>query len=291
MKCGICHFVAPPDGTGRTARTCPLRQTLCRRSLPNDHPFAEKGKCGNAKCVHHKVCGVCGLYRHQYGTQTYALDRWVIKDGRLLRKKENRVLDDMEFVCVMMTGTTVRNLVNNTQSVSAAAAQIGIERRRIVSRLRANTLAEAVGLDESVRLMQSLGSAASVLQGDNKIDFDALVAARDDGAVAANRRAADAVESEVDGDEGGHRDASLDDNRVDVEVDAVAGARSTPRSRVKSLRGPPGGQMGLYAAAINMGKYPRSKGKNKAAKGGKADEPLQVPVANDPDSLWPPGTR
>jgi len=237
------------------------------------------------------VCGVCGLSGHQYGTQTYALDRWVIKDGRLLRKKANRVLDETDFVCVMMTGTTVRNLVNNTQSVSAAAAQVGIERRRNVSRLRANTRAEAVGLDESIRLMQSLGSAASVLQGDNKVAFDALVAARDDGAVAANRRAADAVESDVDGDEGGDGDAGSDDNKVDVEVDAVAGASSTPRGRVKSLRGPPGGRMGLYAAAINKGKYPRSKGNNKAAKGGKADKPLQVPVVNDPDSLWPPGTR
>ena len=291
MKCGICHYVAPPDGTGHTARTCPLRQTLCRRSLQRDHPFAEKGQCGNAKCVHHKVCGVCGLTGHQYGTQTYALDRWVVKDGRLLRKKANRPLDETDFVCVLMTSATVRNLVNNTQSVSAAAAQVGIERRRNVSRLRANTHAEAVGLDESVRLMQSLGSSAAVLQGDNKVAFDALVAARDDGAVAANRRAADAVESDVDGAEGGDGEEGSDDNKVDGDVVSVAGANSTPRSRVKSLRGPPGGRMGLYAAAINKGKSPRSNGKNKAVKGAKADVQPHVPVVVDLESLWPPGTR
>jgi len=296
MRCGICHFVAPVDGTSHTARTCPLRRKLCRRSLPRDHPFSEKGQCGNANCVHHKTCGVCGLTGHQYGTQTYAFDRWKLTDGRLLRKNSNRALDETDVVCALMTGATVRNLVNNTQSVSAAAAQVGIERRRNVSRLRANTRAEGVGLDESVRLMQSLGSPATLLQGDNKVAFDALVAARDKGAVAANRRAADAVESDVDGDDG-HGAPKDDELDCDVDEDADedggvnAAAFGSRGKRIKSLRGPPSGGMGLFAAAINKGKAPRGKGKGKALKDTNTEVKPLLPVAVDFESLWLPGTH
>jgi len=50
--------------------------------------------------------------------------------------------------------------------------------------------------------MQSLESPDTLLQGDNKVAFDALVAARDNGAVAANCRASDAVERDIDADDG-----------------------------------------------------------------------------------------
>jgi len=246
--------------------------------------------------VHHKICGVCGLTGHEYGTQTYAFDRWKLSDGRLLRKKANRALDETDFVCVLMTGATVRNLVNNTQSVSAAAAHTDIERRRNVSRLRANTRAEGIGLDESVRVMQSLGSPAALLQGDNKVAFDALVAARNEGAVAANRRAADAVESDVDGDDGNEApedDDFLcdDDQEADAEEALNAAALGSRGKRVKSLRGPPGGRMGLYAASINKGKAPRDKGETKPTKATKAEMKPPLPVAVELQSLWPPGTR
>jgi len=296
MRCGICHFVAPVDGTGRTARTFSLRQTLCRRSLPCDHSFSDKGQCGHAKCVHHKISGDCGLTGHRYGTQTYAFDRWKLTDGRLLRRNSNRALEETDFVCVLMADATVRNLVNNTQSVSAAAAQVSIERRRNVSRLRAHTRAEGVGLDESVRLIQSLGSPAALLQGDSKVALDALVAARDEGAVAANCRAADAVESDVDGDDG--RGASQDDE-LDCNVDEDAdedeyvhtAAFSSRGKRVKALRGPSGGRIGLYAAAISKGKAPRDKRKGKALKDSKAEVKPLLPDAVDLESLWPRGTR
>jgi len=87
-----------------------------RMNLPTNHPFHQKGECGDAKCVYHKQCGVCGLPGHQYGTQTFALDRWTLKDGRLLRKACKRELDESNFVCVMMNNSTVKNLVDNTQS-------------------------------------------------------------------------------------------------------------------------------------------------------------------------------
>jgi len=298
--CGICHYVAPPDGSGHTARTCPLRQTLCRHSLPADHPFHKKGQCGDAKCIHLKLCGVCGLTGHQYGTQTYALDRWQLKDGRLLRKTCKRDLDESDFVCVMMKDETVKNLVDNTQSVSAAASEMGAERRRNVSRLRANTCAAGVGLGESIKLLQSNGSQASVLHGSNKVAFDALVENRDEGAVKANRRAANAVESDVDGgdDVGATEDESTDN---EDRNSAVAKQHSGRGSR-KGQRGPPGGRMGLYAAAISKAKSPakapqrstKGKGKAKAQKTGQSTVyplPENETVAVNPDSLWPTGTR
>jgi len=291
--------VAPPDGSGHTARTCPLRQTLCRRSLPIDHPFHEKGQCGNAKCVHLQLCGVCGVIGHQYGTQTYALDRWQVKNGRLLRKTCKRELDESDFVCVMMKDETVKNLVVNTQSFSAAAAEHGAERRRNVSRLRANTHAEGVGLGESIRLLQSNGSQASVLQGSNKVAFDALVEFRGEGAVAANRRAANAVESDVDGgDDEDVTEDEDDDSAMALEKQQLKHGRKNNSGQ----RGPPGGRIGLYAAAVSKGKgkspakSPQrsiiSKGKAKMAKAGRLyATPEPETAAASPDSLWPTGTR
>jgi len=270
--------------------------------LPADHPFYEKGQCGDAKCIHHKLCGVCGLTGHQYGTQTYALDRWQLKDGRLLSKTCKRDLDESDFVCVMMKNETVKNLVDNTQSVSAAASEMGAERRRNVSRLRANTHAEGVGLGESIKLLQSNGSQASVLHGTNKVAFDALVENRDVGAVEANRRAANAVESDVDG---GDDDSATEKGSTENEDRNSAVAlqqQNGGRGNLKGKRGPPGGRIGLYAAAISKGKSPaklpqhsiKGKGKAKTRKNGQSTfsaQPETKTVVADPDSLWPTGTR
>lgn len=291
MKCGVCHFVPPTDGSGHTARTCPLRQPMCRMNLPTNHPFHQKGECGDAKCVHHKQCGVCGLPGHQYGTQTFALDRWTLKDGRLLRKACKRDLDESDFVCVMMNNSTVKNLVDNTQSFSAAASQLGVERRKSVSRLRGNTHAEGVDLDESVRLLQSKGSKASLLHGNNKVAFDALVEFRGEGAVAANRHAADAVESDVD--DSGEAGTTEDDDDDDKDALNREGG-SHPGRRL------PGGRVGLYAAAINKGKSlskspqrsVKGKGRRKKAVPQAASpQPHPVAVNGDRDSVWPSGTR
>jgi len=273
--------------------------------LPATHPFHEKGQCGDLKCIHRKLCGACGLLGHQYGTQTYALDRWQLKDGRLLRKTCKRDLDASDFVCVMMKDETVKNLVDNTQSVSAVASEMGAERRRNVSRLRGNTHAEGVGLSESIRLLQTNGSQASVLHGSNKVAFDALVENRDAGTVEANRRAANAVESEVDGsdDDGATEDESTEHEDRNGAA-AMQQLQQSGKNNRNGQRGPPGGRIGLYAAAISKGKgkspakSPQRSSKGKGpAKTGNTGQSTAFPlpecksVAVNPDSLWPIGTR
>jgi len=155
----------------------------------------------------------------------------------------------------MMKDETVKNLVDNTQSVSAAASEMGAERRRNVSRLRGNTHAEGVGLSESIRLLQTNGSQASVLHGSNKVAFDALLENRDAGAVEANRRAANAVESEVDGsdDDGATEDESTEHEDRNGAA-AMQQLQQSGKNNRNGQRGPPGGRIGLYAAAISKGK-------------------------------------
>jgi len=170
---------------------------MCRSSVRADHPFHQKDQCGDTKCIHIKLCGVCGLVGNPYGTQTYALDLRHLKDGRLLHKTCKRNLDGSVFVYVMMKDDAVMNLVDNTQCVLTADSEIGAWRRRNVSRLWANTRAQGVGIGESIRMLKSNGSQASVVQGNKKVAFEALVEVRDEGAVDANRRAANAAESDV----------------------------------------------------------------------------------------------
>jgi len=69
MKCSLCHYVSSPDGPMHNARSCPLRQTQCRRSLPEGHPFREPGQCVSALCVHKEKCNTCGVTGHLCGTQ------------------------------------------------------------------------------------------------------------------------------------------------------------------------------------------------------------------------------
>jgi len=76
MKCSLCHYVSPPDGPTHNARTCPLRQTQCRRTLPVGHKFYEAGQCVSADCVHKQQCNTCGVPGHLYGTQALNTRRW-----------------------------------------------------------------------------------------------------------------------------------------------------------------------------------------------------------------------
>jgi len=91
----------------------------------------------------------------QYGSHTYALDRWQLKDGLLLRKTCKRDLDGSDSVCVMKKDEAVKNIVDNKQCFLAAESEKGAWRRRNVSRLWAHTRAEGVGMGESIRMLQS----------------------------------------------------------------------------------------------------------------------------------------
>jgi len=98
---------------------------MCRRGFPADQPLHQKGQCGDSKCIHLKICGVRGLPGNQYGTHTYELDRWQLKDGRLLSTTCKRDLEESDVVCVMIRNDNFKNLVDNTHCFSAAASEMG----------------------------------------------------------------------------------------------------------------------------------------------------------------------
>jgi len=330
MKCGICAYVAPANGTSHTARTCPLKQTQCRRTLPEGHPFRELGQCVDLKCIHNKICGKCGLPGHLYGTQTFAPDRWQhSKKGGVVRKWCKRALDKTDFVCVLITPEAIQSLVNNSQNMSAAEGVERAERRVSVARLRGNVHDADIDVNETMRVMETLGSKAAVLQGANKVAFSVLRQHAREGSVAANQRAAQAVEGDVSdagassGDVAadGNVDANADRERGDADVDVgAAGAADGDSSgaeafhepkAVRMLRGATARRSKMYAAAIAKGRSKRgaaqapraasvsgkgkgrAKGTNEGASPLPADETaIGLPsFCVNKDDLWPRGTR
>ena len=198
-RCSICHFVNPANGPTHNARTCPLRQTQCRRSLPEGHPFYEPGQCVSAACIHKQKCNTCGLFGHLYGTQALTVERWRFnKKGRLVRKPTKRALCKDDFVCALMTDVSIQSMVDNSVSVATAAAQDAHTRRVATSRLRGNTNVERLDIDETIDVMEELNSDAAVLQKENKTQIKTLYKNLHLGVVAANRLAASAAESSLD---------------------------------------------------------------------------------------------
>ena len=327
MKCGICAYVAPADGTSHTARTCPLKQTQCRRTLPEGHPFREVGQCVDLKCIHHKICGKCGLPGHLYGTQTFAPDRWQLsKKGGVVPKWCKRELEKTDLVCVLITFEAIQSLVNNLQSMPAAKGVEGAQRRVSAARFRGNVHDANVDVVETVRVMETLGSEAAVLQGANKVTFSDLRQHAHEGSVAANQRAARAVEwdvSDADALSGDvdNVDANVDRDSRDAADDAGASAAAEgdgsgadafhePKA-VRMPRGATARRFKIYAAAIAKGRaqrvaahglrIPTVNGKGKGRANDKAGSATRVPAGEQPtavpsfcvrkDDLWPRGTR
>ena len=235
MKCSLCHYVSSPDGPTHNARSCPLRQTQCRRSLPEGHPFRQLGQCVSALCVHKEKCNTCGVTGHLYGTQALHPGRWKInKNGRLVRKPNKQPLSTDDFVCPMMTDLSIKSMVENTVSVSTTAAEDAHTRRMATSRLHANTNAERLDIDETVRVMEGLGSNAALLQEENKASFKTLYSNAHLGAVAANRLAASAAESSLDD---GTPPSTDDDGMLGTSEEeaaaSAAGARAGGRKGLK----------------------------------------------------------
>ena len=241
-RCSICHFASTADGPTHNARTCPLKQTQCRRSLPEGHPFHEPGQCVSATCVHKQKCSTCGLFGHLYGTQALTVERWRFnKKGRLVRKPTKRALCKDDFVCALMTDGSIQSMVDNSVSVSTAEVQDAHTRRVATSRLRGNTNVERLDIDETVNVMEGLNSDASVLQKENKTQIRTLYKNIHLGAVAANRLAASAAESSLDEATPSPSDS---ENGADIlstssgseAAAAAAGARRS-RGRGRTTRG------------------------------------------------------
>jgi len=66
---------------------------------------------GHGRCLLVCVLSFPGRLGYQYGTQKYALDRWQLRNGGLLRKTCKRNLHASDFVWVMIKDGVVKNLV------------------------------------------------------------------------------------------------------------------------------------------------------------------------------------
>ncbi|OSX79456.1 hypothetical protein BU14_0076s0012 [Porphyra umbilicalis] len=226
MKFSLCHYVSHPDGPTHNARSCPLRQTQCRRSLPEGHPFKELGQCVIALCVHKEKCNTCGVTGHLYGTQALHPGRWKLNNkGRLVRKPNKQSLTKEDFVCTLMTDLSIQSMVEISVSVSTTAAEEAHTRRVATSRLHANTNAERLHINETVRVMEGLGSNAELLQDENKATFQTLYSNVHLGAVAANRLAASAAESSLDETTPPSSDVEAHSTSEEEAAAAAAGAR------------------------------------------------------------------
>jgi len=115
-----------------------------------------------------------------------------------VRKPNKQPLSTDDFVCPMMTKISIKSMVDNTASVFTTAAEDAHTRRIATSRLHANTNAERLDIDETVRVMEGLGSNAALLLEENKASFKTLYSNAHLGAVAANCLAASAAESSLD---------------------------------------------------------------------------------------------
>jgi len=328
MKWGICHYVSTPDGPTHNARTRPLKQTQCRRSLQEGHPFFQPGHCVSAGCVNQQKCNTCGITGHLYGTQALTTRRWKLNNsGRLVRKQTSEDLNKGDSVCSLMTELSVQRMVDNSVSVSTAAAQDTHTRRVATSRLRSNVNAERLDIDETVRVMEGLWSEAALLQSQNRAGFKTLYANAHLGAVAANRLAASAAESGLDDATPPPSEGDDEDRLLSTSADDGA----SPQGKVGGNASGPaqgGGQGGekrkhqqetwerrlragrqsrtaRYAAAVAKGQARSSrksaaqkpgwgKGwKGPAGEGSVSAELIDVDAAVDAPELqdWPPKTR
>ena len=93
------------------------------------------------------------------------------------------------------------------------------------SRLHANTNAERLDINETVRVMEVLGSNAALLQDEKKATFQPLYSNVHPCAVAANRLAASAADSSLDETTPPSSDVVAHSTSEEEAAAAAAGAR------------------------------------------------------------------
>jgi len=187
-----------------------------------------------------------------------------------------RALDKTDFVCVLITPEAIRSLVNNSQNMSAAEGVERVERRVTAARLRGIVHSANVDVNETMRVMETLGSKAAVLQGANKVACSVLRQHAREESVAAKQRAAQAVEGDVsdagassgdvaaDGNVDGNADRARGDTDIDIGAAGAAGGDSSgaedfhePKA-VRMLRGATARRSTMDAAAIAKGRSTRA---------------------------------
>lgn len=261
VRCGVCHYVSPPNVKGHTARTCPINQVECRRSLPVGHPFKEVGQCLLGNCIHHETCTTCGLTGHLVGTQKLSDARYKLnEEGSLVRKQSKKALNTSDFVCMKITAVAVKTLIANANNASTAADAAKIKRLATVSRLRGNVHAGRIDVEETIELMEEMGSDAAILQAENKPVFQTLVKNAHLGAVEAGKKAAEAAESDVEDDglvEGASDLVSSGEEDSAVEGNtrwAVKSGKNKNKKKQGVFLGAPSRRMSNYAASVVKGR-------------------------------------
>jgi len=197
------------------------------------------------------------------------------------------------------------------------------ERRVSVARLRRNVHDAKVDVEETMRVMEMLGSKAAVLIGASKVAFSVLRQHAHKESVAANQRAAQAVEGDVSDADASSADvaavASATRASGDKDNDAGASAAAEGDSSgadafhepkaVRMLPGATAPRSRMYAAAIAKGRAKRvaahglrpptvdGKGRGRAT----AESVTRVPAGEKrtevptfcvrKDDLWPRGTH
>jgi len=161
--------------------------------------------------------------------------------GRLVRKPNKQPLTKKDFVCTLVTDLSIQSMVENSVSVSTTAADEAHTRRVATSRLHANTNAERLDINETVQVMEVLGSNAALLQDENKAKFETLYSNVHLFAVAANRLAASAADSSLDETTPPSSDVVAHSTSEEEAAAAAAGARG---GRGRERKGGAGGGSG-----------------------------------------------
>jgi len=309
-RCSICQYMGPPDGPSHDARTCPLKDVQCRRTLRPSHPLYEPGQCVQAVCIHKAFCTTCGVTGHLYGTQTLNPSRFKINDKGIVVRKQNRTpLTTEDFVCTLMTDVAIANLLSNTQSQTAAKAVDAHERRVSSTRLIDNVNAGGIDLDETIRLLEHKGTKSALLSARNKDYFMNLTKGAHLGAIEASRMAAEAAESSFDEQSGGEEEGETNDGEKSAaKKDARRGgaAKLKAASAIEKARK---SRTDRYALAVSMsrtrsralrpgqprlGKATAAGGRSSAASlGSGVDGALDLDGASSQvrDMSWPAGAR
>jgi len=284
MGCGTCGFVAGPGEKGHNARSCVLKDFMCRRGLPESDVFYQAGQCLREDCVHTLKCSVCHLRGHQEMTQKLRPERWVITNGVIKRRRKSAVVTRADFACPLLKDQALQDFLNNARGASAAAAQAKKD-PQAVSRLTANTYQAKLSMSDAAELMIQGGSTAANLHAANRDHFRSLTKHAGAGGVEAALQAAASAESSL------HDRAVSADTSGDLQSATSHEPRAfrrplTARKEIRHYQSIQVDRARRHAAALCKS---RTKARHGPSRSSHGDAVAPHAVAALP--AWPPGAR
>lgn len=229
ITCSTCQFRPTGGLKGHTAKKCVLKEFVCKRSLPTDHPLRTPGECLIETCIHNAVCTVCNVKGHRVMTLTYSPSRWMWSPERtLVRARRQTPLKLDDFACALLTQQALDAFMESVQSEAGAASQARQTAADTVSRIQANLFQANLPVRAAADLMASSGSRAASVHPDNAANYAALLANADRGAVAADFSGAEAAEGPMEGPRLPRDLSTSDEDEEDFSSAATGG--SVPRT-------------------------------------------------------------